>query len=315
MFEEIYGNEINKEILAKSVEEKKFSHAYLFAGPKGTQKMKTALEFAMSMFCREETDKPCRKCSQCIKIIKGNHPDVHIIETLEDATSIKISQIRGMQKNISLKPYEGDMKLYIINQCETMGDPAQNSILKVLEEPESGTVIILVANSKSSILPTILSRCQILNFAPMPQESFIKTMKKVKNLNEEDSRFLFHLTQGKIGEALDAVENPEKQENYKMIVSIMDKIANGNFENIFNLSKFVKERKMADIAVTDYLLIYFRNKLEEILKNEACANTDYLNIEKINDIIEKIIDFQSNTKINLNMSLQIENLLLRIQEE
>jgi len=315
MFELIYGNDKNKNILKEIIKTGRYSHAYLFAGPKGTQKRDAAIEFAKSIFCLDKHKRPCGTCDQCIKVKNDNHPDLHEIKTGVEGESIKISQIRQLQKSAALKPYEGDRKIYIINSCETMGIPSQNAILKILEEPEEGIIIILVANSKSSIIPTILSRCQILNFVPLQYEEFCKVLKEKGMEEGAEMKFLYQVTQGRIGEALLSFEDSSKLDLYKSISAIMDKICTGNFDKIFKIPDIAKENNIKELELTDYLLIYLRHKLLDKITRDENNETDYLTVEKINDIIEAIMDLQTNTKINLNMPLQIENLLLRIQEE
>ncbi len=315
MFEHIYGNEINKNILKKVVETERFSHAYLFAGPKGTQKRDAALEFAKAILCIEGNSKPCGLCSQCLKVQKGNHPDIHEIKTGAEGESIKISQIRQLQKSAATKPYEGDKKIFIVNSCETMGMPGQNAILKILEEPEEGIIILLIANSKSSILPTILSRCQILNFVPLRYTEFLNAVKAKGITDINEITFLYQITQGRMGEAVKALEDPGKIDIYKSISSSMDSISKGEFDKIFQIPARAKDKGINELELTDYLLVYLRQRLVEKTVSKENSDIDYLTVGKINDIIEGIMELQSNTKINLNMPLQIENLLLRIQEE
>ncbi|NTW71027.1 MAG: DNA polymerase III subunit delta' [Eubacteriaceae bacterium] len=313
MFDNIHGNELNKEILKNMINERKYGHAYLFSGPKGTQKRKIAIEFIKGIFCLSEGERPCHVCSQCHKIESGNHPDFHEIRPEDE--NIKIQQIRDMQKSMMIKPYEGDKKVYLVNSCESMGVPAQNSLLKILEEPSGSTMVILVANSKKSILPTILSRCQILNFNPLAKASFVTIMTDEYGTDADEADLLFQLTQGRIDEAGKMIRYPEKKNEYRIIEEHLDLLRKGNVEKIFDITKMAKEKGIDDIKLTDYLLIYFRN----ILINKALKVENYdedcLTIPEINDIIERIIDIQSNTKINVNMQLQVESLLLKIQEE
>lgn len=311
MFDHIVGNEWNKEFLEKSIREKSYSHAYLFCGPSGIQKTDMAMAFAQGIFCTAQENRPCGICPSCVKINKGNHPDLHIIQPEEDKKSVLIQQVRQMQRNIAIKGYEGERKVYILRKAETMGDPAQNAMLKVLEEPEEGTILILVANSKSSILPTILSRCQILNFAPMSFAQFSKEWSQRESASREELEALYDLTQGKYGEALQLKDDPKTARDFQQIVSHLDQVVLGDLDKVFDITAYAAKQHMGDIELTDYLLIYFRNRM---LASAEAKKSEGLTIGTINGIIEAILQFQNNIKSNLNMALQVENLLLKIQE-
>jgi hypothetical protein len=118
-----------------------------------------------------------------------------------------------------------------------------------------------------------------------------------------------------MGEAVKALEDPGKIDIYKSISSSMDSISKGEFDKIFQIPARAKDKGINELELTDYLLVYLRQRLVEKTVSKENSDIDYLTVGKINDIIEGIMELQSNTKINLNMPLQIENLLLRIQEE
>lgn len=315
MFEAVVGNHRNKEILQNSLRDNSYSHAYLFAGPGGTQKNEMAMAFAQGLLCSGQGAKPCGRCKGCQKVEKGNHPDLHIIQPEDGSASLKINQIRQMQHSMSSKPYEGDKKIFILRKAETMGEPAQNAMLKVLEEPDKGTVLLLIANSTSGILPTILSRCQILNFAPLSFQEFSRVWSKRRAFSQEELESLYNRTQGRFGESLRVVEDDKGGEEFQRISLLLDQALRGDLDKIFEVTSYASTQHLGDIEFTDYLLIYFRNKMMGMLKDGVDSENEHLTICVINDIIDAILQFQNNTKINLNTGLQVENLLLKIQEE
>lgn len=153
-------------MLKNSIVKGRLSHAYLFEGMKGTGKRETSLFLAKSIFCENPIDQfiPCESCHHCKRIESGNHPDVHMIEP--DGLSIKKNQIKMLQEEFFKSGVESKKKLYILFHADRMTASAQNSLLKFLEEPNSETTAILITEQVQQILPTILSRCQIISFKP-----------------------------------------------------------------------------------------------------------------------------------------------------
>lgn len=155
-------------VFQNTIQKNRLAHAYLFEGKRGTGKKDAALLLARIYFCENlrEDFKPCEQCKNCKRIQSGNHPDVHLIEP--DGLSIKKWQIQALQEEFSKTGVESNRKLYIISHCDKMTANAANSLLKFLEEPTKGTMAILMTEQLQQILATILSRCQIISFQPLP---------------------------------------------------------------------------------------------------------------------------------------------------
>lgn len=311
MFNQIPIDVKNKTLLEKAITKNIMNHCYIFVGPEGTEKRHTALEFTRAILCTGQ-DKPCNECTSCNKINNQNHPDFIDVFPLEN--SIKISQLREMQRKMNIKAYESKYKVFIINNSETMGIPAQNSLLKSLEEPIHGVVVILLSKSSHSLLPTILSRGQILHFNPLDEYTFQSEMNKLYDIDGDMIEDLYNLSQGCIGKAKHMLNNPKEVEQFKEFRSIISTILRGEYYKIFQFSKWVKENNLANEDVVNYLLIIFKNILHKKLTGEI-NESDYLTYESIHGIIQEIIELQSVLKYNVNFQLQIERLLLKLQEE
>ena len=141
MFDKIIGNDEIKEMLYKSVKDKKTSHSYLFVGIEGIGKKEIAKEFAKMLLCISD-NKYCNTCKSCIEFDTNNNPDFLYIEP--DGNSVKIEQIRYIQRKIQEKPIISNKKVYIINDADKMTTEAQNCLLKTLEEPPEYSTIILI---------------------------------------------------------------------------------------------------------------------------------------------------------------------------
>ncbi|MBW5449066.1 DNA polymerase III subunit delta' [Cohnella sp. CFH 77786] len=168
-FRDIAGQDRAKSLLQHALRSGRIAHAYLFAGPAGSGRHETALAFAGALFCERGGDDSCGECLSCRKVSHGNHPDLHVISP--DGASVKIEQIRELQRELSYRSAGAGYKVYIIEAAETMTLQAGNSLLKFLEEPPSPVVAILIAPAAKAVLPTLLSRTQLVPFVPGDREA------------------------------------------------------------------------------------------------------------------------------------------------
>ncbi len=165
-FSAIRGQEHAVGILKRSLEGNRVAHAYLFEGIEGCGKMLTARSLAEALFCG--STEPCGSCPACRKMATKQHPDLHLLEP--EKGIIKIDRIREIQKELSLRPVEAPKKVCIVNQADRMNQAAANAFLKTLEEPPGNALLILLSDTPTALLSTILSRCQRLRFNPLPLE-------------------------------------------------------------------------------------------------------------------------------------------------
>jgi DNA polymerase-3 subunit delta' len=168
-FQQLSGQRRAKALLQTALASNKIAHAYLFAGPSGSGRREMAYVFAQALFCELDGNDACGKCLECRKVLHGNHPDLHVIAP--DGATVKIDQIRTLQRDLSYRSAHAGYKVYIIEGAETMTVQAGNSLLKFLEEPPSPVVAILLAPSAQAVLPTILSRTQLIAFVPGDREA------------------------------------------------------------------------------------------------------------------------------------------------
>jgi DNA polymerase-3 subunit delta' len=162
-------------IITNSIKKDRISHAYLIQGERGTGKEAMATLIAKSLFCTDKDGlEPCHSCNMCKRIDSGNHPDVHWV--VPEGQSIKIEQIKNLQKEFTYSGVESNKKVYIIKSAETLTLNAANRILKFLEEPSRQTTAIMLTENSSAIIPTIRSRCQVIDLQPLNPKSFQKKL-------------------------------------------------------------------------------------------------------------------------------------------
>jgi DNA polymerase III subunit delta' len=210
-FGNVLGHVQAVEKLRRAVRRDRIAHSYLFTGEEGIGRRWVALQFAKALNCLEPTVEPgesCDRCLSCKKIDGGIHPDVVLLQP--EAQTLKVQQVRQMQNELAFRPYEGRKRVCIVTAADRMAPNMSNILLKTLEEPPLHTVIVLLAGHPGLILPTILSRCRLIRFTPLPLPSVRDWLMKNRGMSEADARLLAGLSGGSIGKALEKEEQAGK---------------------------------------------------------------------------------------------------------
>ncbi len=197
-FADVVGHQRPLRILRRVIETGRVHHAYLFTGMEGIGKRLVALNMAKALNCAEQRGEACDRCRSCQLIAKGIHPDLILIEPTGE--SIKIEQIRELERSIAFKPYEARWRVILIDGAEQLTRDAANALLKTLEEPPPWTTIILSASTIESLPATVHSRCQRIRFNPLSHEEVKKVLSG--SLSAEEIAMFVPLAGGSPGRAL-----------------------------------------------------------------------------------------------------------------
>lgn len=257
-------------------------HAYLFDGKTGTGKKETALWIAQSLFCQNFSDGPCGECHTCQRIASHQHPDV--IELEPEGLSIKIGQVRGLKQEFTRSGMEGRKKLVMVKDVEKMTTQAANSLLKFLEEPDGDIVVILMTTAKHQLLPTILSRVQLIHFPQLSKEHRMKALEEA-GLSKERAAVLSQLTSD-TEQALELSEN----------------------ENLTALIEAVWKWYVAFSKKDDQAFIYVHTDIMPLVKEKA----EY---HRVLDLFLVILQDILNTQLSKDYSVGYLKYQTRIQEE
>jgi DNA polymerase-3 subunit delta' len=319
-FKDITSHEREINLLRNALRSGKISHAYIFSGIDGIGKRLTALTFAKAINCKYIEYDSCDKCSSCIKIEKGIHPDVKLIEP--DGRYIKIDQIRNIKREIYFRPFEGKKKIYIVDSAEKMNIFASNSLLKILEEPPSETIIILITSKIDFMLPTIISRCQKIPFSPIERNNIEKFLIEKSNMDSNISFLMSRIAQGSLNRAF--MFDDRLIDEYKKIVSLINGRKSNKMRDIFEFIHYLSGKERDDLYKILYLLkLWIRDIIifKELSKEDCLINADIVedikNLSKVMDInslfnmIHVIDNVEMDLEKNANIELALDGMMIR----
>lgn len=318
---QVFHNEKLMQHFNKTIEKKQLAHAYLFNGPKGAGQKAISIWLSMRLFCKELVDdKPCEHCQNCLRIKNGEHPDVITVKS--DKATIKVDQIRIIKQEFIKSPVEGNHKVLIIEHADKMTISAQNSLLKFIEEPLGDTVILLLTENRNLLLPTIISRTQVVDI-DLPKLSYLE--KELQNATLGEKRLALKLTSN-IDSAQNLIDNKSisKLNNlmwrwfnvllqkdlaaFSMIqtgfVPLLQETEDLTVEQIFDAIMFV---------FRDLLLIDEEEKIVFVDNEESIANFAKNIPQDIRlKCIELVLNSRSSEKMNINFQNMMEALTLQL---
>jgi len=237
-FRDLIGQPHARLLLQGALRSGRISHAYLFVGPSGVGRLAAARAFAQALLCATGGDDACAACGPCRKVAGGTHPDLRIIapgrteagwlsavwmshglEMLPLPPALPVVETyqvlpeveggRSLKRDAAYPPYEARWKVFIIEDTEEMRAEAANSLLKLLEEPPASTVIILLSESTEALLPTLVSRAQLVRFGPAPAAEIARALTAL-DVPPARARYLAALAGGRVGAALEAMHAGEE---------------------------------------------------------------------------------------------------------
>lgn len=325
-FNNIIGQESMKEYLQNAVRVKKVSHAYIINGEKNSGKDFVATIFANALECEDISIKPCGECHSCKQAMSGNHPDIKYI-THEKPNSIGVEDIRDqINQDVDIKPYANPYKIYIMNQGEKMTPQAQNALLKTLEEPPQYVIIIILTTNVQALLPTVISRCVVLNMKPVADGEIKKYLMEKVQIPDYKANICASFARGNVGKARMLALSEEFDKIKEEAITLLKYIGEMEITEIVKAIKKINEYKLDINDYLDILSIWYRDVLlfkatkdlnhlifkEEIkhIKNTAKKST-YEGIETILTALDKA---KSRLEANVNFELVLELLMLTIKE-
>jgi len=319
-FADILGHERVIEVFRRSLRTGKTAHSYLFEGISGCGRKKTALALIQALFCAVLPDDACGECPSCRKAAGGNHADIHFIEPLPDKRDISIEQLRAMQRELSLRPYEASRKACIIEPAERMSVNAANSLLKTLEEPPGNALIILLTENAGMLLPTIRSRCQLFRFSHLSLEH-IQTLLERGGIASETASLLAPMAGGSMQQAL-GLDNESLTARREVVLTLLDHLNLNRIATVFDSSEELSRSRDETLEALDMMLSFFRDAV-----HLGAGNSNILNqnlkpaIESISrrrsfprnlELLSRIYETRHAVQRNANSKLALDHLFMQI---
>lgn len=328
-----FGHDKAVNLLKRSLAEGRLSHAYLLAGPHQVGKMTLALDIAQAVNCLED-DKPCKHCGQCDRIARGLHADVQVVGLASrgpgdgrSRVSISIDQVREVQREASLKPYEGKYRVFIFDGAELLSDEAANSLLKTLEEPPAQVLLLLLTSDTASLPATVVSRCQLLELRPVARSAVAGHLEVHYDTDGGKADEIARLSDGRLGWAIDAANRPEVLERLSEKLGAIEAVARGGSEKRFayaaDLASAIAKDRDSGRRELDTWLAWWRDVL--LVKNGVSgfvthlssletlrSVADALSSEQLTQAVNAIHQTADYLESNINPRLALENLMLEL---
>ncbi len=267
----IYGQDHLLRQLEPALKQGRLAHAYLLAGPPHVGKMALALALAQGVNCLAGPGAPCGACTQCRRIALGQHADVRVFSVAQGAptsrgrdagaarTLISIDDVREVQRQTSLKPYEGACIVIIFDGAEAMSLDAANALLKTLEEPPPQVLLLLLTSNEEALLSTIRSRCRALTLLPASKAQVVARLMGEHKAGPQQAERLARLSRGCLGWALTALADPARLEQQEADMEQVRETCQAGLEERFSYAaelagRFPRDRE----SVRESLYLWLR---------------------------------------------------------
>lgn len=319
----VYGHDWAVEHLQKALTNGRVRHAYLIVGTESVGKETLARAFAMALNCTHdhEAARPCGSCRSCKLIASGNHPDLVYSELDPVTGTLKIEEVRSVAQRLALKPYEARYRIAIFRDFDHARPQTQDALLKTLEEPPPQALLIVLAPSTESLLPTITSRSQVIHLRPVSVEFIREALIQHRSAPPDQADLLARLSGGRIGWAIRAMEDPAILEQRTAALDLLEQILSVNRAKRFDIAEDLSKDKLALFPLLELWQTYWRDVLllsqdssQQPANNDRKGALDQLaRTLTSNEALVALKATRSmlqNLSLNLNLRLALEVMFL-----
>lgn len=323
-WQDVLAQDLAAKRLSRAVLRRQTAHAYLFAGLDGVGKKRMALELAGALVCQQPgPDGACGRCVSCHKLAAGNHPDVTLVEPA--GSTLKIDQMRAMSRDMHVLPTESTRRVAIIDGVERLGLEAANSVLKLLEEPPAYAVFVLITSNLSAMLPTILSRCQLITFQPLPQPILVQALIE-RGTPADQAASLALLSAGSLSRAIALASDPSATARQGEVRGLLEKLTSLDEGDLLAVAEAWEKDKDALHEYLDLLVLCLRDAIvwaatsspQRLLAPEHTTLMSTLSarygLEGLTAMLLRVEEARRQLKRNANARLVLDVLLLTLAD-
>lgn len=281
----LLGHEWAVQFLRGQMSRGAVSHAYLFTGPAGVGRRTLALRFAQALLCPSPLapGEPCGGCKTCQQIERMQYADLTVVQAEKEGGVLKVEQVREARQILSLKPYQGERRVALFLRFEEANPSAANALLKTLEEAPPYAILILTADTTESLLPTIVSRCQVVRLRPLPLEALAAALSE-RGADPESARLLAHLSGGRPGLAFRLLADPAALDFRRQRLDELHALLSASRVEKFAYAEKLTDRKRAEQERLRETLLLWLSYWRDVLVAASAASTPLVNLDRAEEI-------------------------------
>lgn len=287
----LIGHQWAINLLQNQIRSDRLRHAYLFLGPSGIGKRDLAIAFAKAMNCLEPVESGifCDKCRVCRQINRSQHADFFILKREEGDKDIKVKALRELQRSLSLAPYDAEYRIALILNFQDASISASNALLKTLEEPPPKVILLLTAEIPESLLPTILSRCELIRLRPLALDSLSEEL-AIRGISDEHARLLAHVSGGRPSYAQQLHTESDLLDQRSLWLDDQQELISSDRRSRFEYAKKLSKDKSEFRQV----LLTWSSFWRDVLLRSARADSPIENLDREQQIDVLADDFDLN---------------------
>ena len=335
----VVGQDRAVSLLQRSLDAGSLSHAYLLVGPAHVGKMTLAMDLARAVNC-EGSEPPCGECGPCQRIGEGKHADIMVISLAgngdeaapeaEGRARIGVGQIDQILHSVSLPPFEGRCKVFILDGAEFLSIGAANRLLKTLEEPPGTAVFVLLTADEGMLPETVVSRCQRAEMRPLGTRGIEEALTGLWGVEPEKARLLSRLANGRLGWAVSAAGDGSLLQQRDEWLDGLLGLADADYEERFGYAAQLASRFSQSRAAVQERLDVWLDWWRDLLLVKAGSDDAVINVDRLATLkrqaaeyslaqVRAFIDDISSTgerlRLNANPQLALEVLMLCMPEK
>ena len=342
MFDQIHGNHHAKEVLWQLLKRGRVPHSFIFAGEEGVGKRLFALETAKAFVCQNpRAGEACGVCGACRrsanfsfpkaddrdahkKVIFSEHPDIGLVVPYNK--NILVSAIRSLETEANFRPFEAQARFFIVDDADKMNEESSNALLKTLEEPSPTTYIFLITTRPDALLSTILSRCQMLRFAPLEAKQIEGFLEGTKQFAIDDAEILAKFAGGSIGRALQIDVGKFREQRAAMLKVLESILSKPDRAALLRIGEEINDAKNKDFygnylnilqtLIHDLWILRLGQAEETIvnadLKNELRHLAEKATTKRLAAWLSEIETLYGNLNLNLNRKISTDALFMQM---